>query len=120
MNDNKTGRFIAKARKENGLTQEQLGDILSISSKSISKWERGVSFPDSSILCDLSKALNVDVVEILKGERLGLSKKRNKSKGIINNLNIYNKTLKKEVIKILILIILILIVTFQLIIVFNN
>ncbi len=70
INPRKTGKFITELRKDKELTQERLGDIIGISSKSISKWERGLSFPDSSHLCELSKILGVSVIEILNGEKL--------------------------------------------------
>lgn len=45
MNKEKVGIFIAKMRKRKHVTQVELGDILGVSDKSVSKWERGLSFP---------------------------------------------------------------------------
>ncbi len=42
MNNNQIGKFITKLRKEKGLTQRELGDILYVTDKAISKWERGL------------------------------------------------------------------------------
>ena len=65
----KIGDFIARLRKEKGLTQEKLGEALGVSSKTISKWERGVNAPDISLLNSLSSILEVDVEELLNGEK---------------------------------------------------
>ena len=69
MDINKVGKFIASLRKEKGLTQQELGDKLFVTNKAVSKWERGLSFPDITILQKLADILEVDVVEILCGER---------------------------------------------------
>ena len=56
-------------RKEKGLTQQQLGEKLYITDKAVSKWERGLSFPDITILKSLSEILEVDVSELLNCEK---------------------------------------------------
>ncbi len=63
------GNFIAQLRKENNLTQKQLSEILGVSDKTISHWEREESAPDISILPFLAQALGVTVDELLAGER---------------------------------------------------
>lgn len=65
----KIGNFIASLRKEKGLTQEKLGEALGVSSKTVSKWERGVNAPDISLLNSLSSILGVDLEELLNGEK---------------------------------------------------
>lgn len=65
----KIGNFIASLRKEKGLTQEKLGEALGVSSKTVSKWERGVNAPDISLLNSLSSILEVDLEELLNGEK---------------------------------------------------
>lgn len=70
MNLNKTGEFIAKCRKEKGLTQEKLAKKLFISEKTISKWECGKGFPDSSLILPLCEVLDISANELLSGERL--------------------------------------------------
>ena len=50
MDREKTGALIAAARKERGLTQKELAERLHISDRAVSKWERGVGFPDVSLL----------------------------------------------------------------------
>lgn len=59
------GAFVAAQRKEKGCTQKELADRLFVSDKAVSKWERGLSFPDISLLVPLSQALDVTVMELL-------------------------------------------------------
>ncbi len=70
MDLNKTGKFIALIRKEKGLTQRELAEKLNLSEKTISKWERGVGFPDISLILPLCKCLEIDANELMTGERL--------------------------------------------------
>lgn len=70
MDLNKTGKFIALIRKEKGLTQRELAEKLNLSEKTISKWERGVGFPDISLILLLCKCLEIDANELMTGERL--------------------------------------------------
>ncbi len=69
MDNEKFGNFIKELRKEKGLTQKELGDKLNITDKAVSKWERGLSFPDISMLSSLANFYKVDVSELLKGEK---------------------------------------------------
>lgn len=64
------GKFIASERKRKGYTQKQLSDILSISDKTISKWECGNGFPEVSMLLPLCNELDITVNELLAGERV--------------------------------------------------
>ena len=64
------GKFIAAERKRKGYTQRQLADILDISDKTISKWERGNGFPEVSLLLPLCNELDITVNELLSGERV--------------------------------------------------
>ena len=67
MNNNKIGLFIQKLRKEKGLTQQELGNILYVTDKAVSKWENGEGCPDVSLLPVLSKVLNVEILDLLEG-----------------------------------------------------
>ena len=69
MNLDKIGKLISVLRKQKGLTQVQLGDMLGISDKSVSKWERGINAPDISLLNPLSDILDISVTELLNGEK---------------------------------------------------
>ncbi len=62
--------FLCELRKEKGYTQKELAEKLFISDKAVSKWERGLSLPDTALLIPLGEALGVTVTELLKGERL--------------------------------------------------
>lgn len=62
------GRFIAKKRKEQSLTQEQLAGRLGVSNKTISKWETGKCMPDYAVVKSLCEALKVSVSELMDGE----------------------------------------------------
>ncbi|MBR6949709.1 MAG: helix-turn-helix transcriptional regulator [Bacilli bacterium] len=103
MDLEKMGKFIAEMRKKHSLTQSQLGEMLGISGKAISKWERGISAPDISLLNDLSKILEVSVSEILNGEK-------DISEDKANNVNVkvidaYNKIFKKKYTKVIFILI---------------
>lgn len=64
------GKFIAEQRKAKGLTQVKLAEILHVSEKTISKWECGNGFPDTSLMLPLCKALDISANELLSGKRL--------------------------------------------------
>lgn len=66
----KFGLFVTELRKEKGFTQQELADRLFVSNKAVSKWERGQSLPDISLLTPLAELFGVTVAELLKGERL--------------------------------------------------
>lgn len=68
MDNIKIGKYISHKRKQKGLTQKELGEILLMSDKAISKWERGISLPDISLLPQLAKIFNITVDELLNGE----------------------------------------------------
>lgn len=69
MDKEKTGQLITTLRKEKGLTQKQLAEALNVTDKAVSKWERGLSFPDISMLEPISELLDISIMEILAGER---------------------------------------------------
>lgn len=69
MDKIKTGTLIAAARKEKNLTQRELAAALHVSDRAISKWERGAGFPDISLLEPLADALDLGVLDLLRGER---------------------------------------------------
>ena len=65
----KLGAFIARLRRENGMTQKELAHRLMITDKAVSKWETGVSMPDTALLIPLSQILKVSVTELLLCEK---------------------------------------------------
>lgn len=71
MDTKKIGEFLKILRKEKGLTQEQLAEILLVSGRTISRWETGTNMPDLSILIRMAEFYEIDLKEILDGERKG-------------------------------------------------
>ena len=61
MNNEKFGEFISEKRKEKNLTQKELAQMLHVTDKAISKWERNKSFPDISLLEPISQILEISV-----------------------------------------------------------
>ena len=70
MDTKQVGRFIAYNRRKKGLTQEQLGERLGVSNKTVSRWENGNYMPDLSLLEPLSRELDVTLNELLAGEAM--------------------------------------------------
>lgn len=73
MDQIKIGKFIATCRKAKGLTQMQLAEALGITDRAVSKWERGISLPDSSIMLALCGILGISVNDLLSGEVVTMS-----------------------------------------------
>ncbi len=69
MNQITLGQFIAQSRKEKGLTQRELAEMLNVSDKTISHWERDESSPDISLLITISEIFGITVDELLKREK---------------------------------------------------
>ncbi len=69
MNQEKIGQFIKKIRQDYKLTQKELADRLGVTFQAVSKWENGKNVPDISILKEMSKMFNIDIDEILEGEK---------------------------------------------------
>ncbi len=70
LNAEQTGKFIGDRRKELNMTQRELADMIHVSDKAVSRWETGKGFPDIHSLEDLASALDVSLVELLKGEKI--------------------------------------------------
>lgn len=64
------GKFIAELRKEQGLTQEQLGEKLGVTNKTVSRWETGTYLPPADALLSMSELFQVSINEILSGKKL--------------------------------------------------
>ena len=79
MDQIKIGRFIAERRKQISLTQMQLAEKLGITDKAVSKWERGVAMPDTSIMLELSDILGISVNELLCGEKINMENNNQKN-----------------------------------------
>ena len=69
MDQKKIGNFLRELRKEKNLTQEQVADKLGVSGRTISRWETGAYMPDISLIVDIAEMYDVDVRDIIDGER---------------------------------------------------
>ena len=83
MDQLKTGKFIAACRKQKNLTQMQLAEKLGITDKAISKWERGIAMPDTSIMLELCDILGISVNELLSGERISMENNSQKNEQLL-------------------------------------
>ena len=79
MDQIKIGRFIAECRKKASLTQMQLAEKLGITDKAVSKWERGIAMPDTSIMLELCDILCISVNELLSGEIINMENSNEKN-----------------------------------------
>ena len=114
MSRNQIGKFIQQLRKEKGLTQKELGNLVNVSDKTISKWENSNSIPDTAMLPALCEVLGVTVNELLYGEKLPPEDYSEKAEENIMNLLQEGQTNKKsEVWKIILGVILIVLVGFS-------
>lgn len=64
------GTFLSQLRKEKGMTQKDLAERLFVSDKAVSKWERGLSLPDVTLLQPLADLMEVTISELLSGQRI--------------------------------------------------
>jgi transcriptional regulator with XRE-family HTH domain len=67
MDSQKIGKLIMELRKSKKLTQKGLADILNVTDKAVSKWERGVGYPEITLIPELAEALDISVSELLNG-----------------------------------------------------
>ncbi len=97
MDSKKTGRFIAVNRKKMGLTQEQLGERLGVSNKTVSRWENGNYMPDLSLLEPLSRELGISLNELLAGEEIEKEKVIEYSEqNLISTIDYSEKKIRNE------------------------
>lgn len=99
MDSKKIGAFIASKRKEQQITQKQLGEALDCSDKLISKWECGNGLPDVSMILPLFEQLEINVNELLSGESLTRESYPGKAEENMMNLIKTNEHQKKGIIK---------------------
>ena len=96
MNNEKMGQFISELRKSHQMTQKELAAKLDVSDKAVSKWERGQSYPDISLLSPLSAILGITATELLNGERAG-QEAVNVETSVVNALEYVGKTAKSKI-----------------------
>ena len=100
MDPKKTGMIILEARKRLKMTQKDLADKLYISDKAVSKWERGLCFPDISVLIPLTEILNISLYDLLRGEKVNKKEVEETLKNTINYSNSEINRKKKKYITI--------------------
>ena len=83
MDQIKIGKFIAECRRQKNLTQMQLAEKLGITDKAISKWERGIAMPDTSIMLELCDILGISVNELLSGEKINMENNNQKNEQLL-------------------------------------
>lgn len=96
MDTKKIGEFLKELRKEKGLTQEQLAEILLVSGRTVSRWETGTNMPDLSVLIQMAEFYGVEIKEILDGERKSEIMDK-ELKETLSKVADYNKLEKKKV-----------------------
>lgn len=98
MNEEKIGKFIALNRKKKNLTQKDLADILNVTDKSVSKWERGVCLPNPSLYKELCSTLDITLNDLFAGEKIKEEEYKEKAdENLLNALENSVFTLKERI-----------------------
>ena len=99
MNQIKIGAFLRELRKGKGLTQEQLAEQFNISRRSVSRWETGSNMPDVGVLIEIADFFDVDICEIIDGERKSenMEKEKETLKKVADYADAEKAKLKKKV-----------------------
>ena len=98
MDQVKIGKFIAALRKEKAMTQEQLGEKLGVTNKTVSRWETGTYLPDVEMLSLLSQEFGVSINELVSGERLVTEEfKKAADSNLVTALDNSTFTLKEKI-----------------------
>ena len=96
MDTKKIGAFLKQCRKEKNLTQEQLAEKFEVSARTVSRWETGINMPDLSILVQLAEYYDVEMRELLDGERK--SENMNEEvKETVLRLSDYTETINQKI-----------------------
>lgn len=93
MNQEKIGLFIAKLRKENNMTQQDLAEKLGVSDRTVGNWENGRNLPDVSLFKPLCNLLNITVNDLISGERVDNNQEKFEE-NLINTINYSNKKIE--------------------------
>ena len=70
MEKDKMGQYIAQCRKRRGMNQKELAGLLHVTEQAVSRWERGVGYPEITLLIPLAQTLHVSVAELMEGRDL--------------------------------------------------
>jgi len=93
MEKNTIGSFLAQLRKANGMTQQELADILNVSNKTVSKWERDESYPDITLIPVIADLFHVTADEILRAKKFSHNEEYIKK---YSNIDYRNKNKEKD------------------------
>lgn len=96
MDASKFGKFISDQRKTLGMTQSDLGNMLMVTDKAVSKWERGLGFPDINTLEPLAEALQISVQELMRAEKNVTTELNEEAatEAILNTIGVADKQLR--------------------------
>ena len=99
MNQQKIGEFLKHLRNDKGLTQEQLAEHFYVSSRNVSRWETGRNMPDVEMLIELADLYDVEIREIIDGERKSenVEKEKETLKKVAEYADAEKAKLKKKV-----------------------
>ncbi len=84
VDPDKFGTFVQERRKELGMTQSELAEKLFVTPKAVSRWERGIGFPDIRLLQPLAEALEITLVELMHSERIEKALSREEASDLIS------------------------------------
>ena len=99
MNQQRIGEFLKQLRKDKGLTQEQLAEHFYVSSRTVSRWETGSNMPDVDMLIELANFYDVDIREIIDGERKSENMNNETTDTLKKVAEYSNKFLIKQIIR---------------------
>lgn len=91
MDTKRIGCFIAERRKQKGITQKELAQVLQVTDKAVSRWETGKGLPDTSLLKPLSEVLEVSVGELLSGKMMEEDDMKDQTERIILDALTYSR-----------------------------
>lgn len=96
MNQEKTGKFILKLRKEKNMTQKELANKIGVTDRAISKWENGRGLPDLSLMKPLCDELGISINELISGERIDKIEYQDKfDENVLDTIDYSQKQIKK-------------------------
>ena len=99
MNKEAFGQFIADARRKKGITQQSLADQLHVTNSAVSKWERGLCYPDVTLLEDLACALGITLTQLIACDNA--SESTNMESNMASLLDITNESNRRKSIRVL-------------------
>ncbi|NCB93019.1 MAG: XRE family transcriptional regulator [Clostridia bacterium] len=95
MDQQKIGAFLKELRKQKGLTQEQFAEIVNVSNRTVSRWENGNNMPDLDILIQMSDYYEIELRELLDGERKSEKMKKELEETVLKAVDYSNTETEK-------------------------